>query len=486
MLKRFTGNPAYVLLFTQMFSTIAFAVLYSTLVLFMHQRLGISKSSANEVMGLFIAFNYGLHLLGGIVGGRFLSFRVLFILGMILQFAACLIFSLETTDSLFLALALYLTGSGLNVPCINMMLTQQFKAQSHERETSFIWNYAGMNLGFLAGFSLAGHFQLLGSFKLMFLITAITNVIASIIILLGWKAVKDHNTSLVSAVKYQAKQWYIRGLIGLLIIIALFSALTFLLQHAQATNNLMLGTALFMFLFFIFCGLIERNKISKHRIYSYVLLSLCGLVFWSLYQLAPMGLTLFAQYNVDRVVMGTLIPPQWIQNINAIIILSGGFILPPLFKKIRRYIEFGLPLQFALSLSFICIGFLMLPIGIHFASANGYVNFFWIAASYVFQAIGELFIGPIGYAMIGLLAPAHLQGVMMGSWMLLTGGASGVIASKLSNFALAESSSNNPLLTNAGYSHMFTIITVASGLVAMMLFALIPILRRMIARDIEV
>ena len=40
------------------------------------------------------------------------------------------------------------------------------------------------------------------------------------------------------------------------------------------------------------------------------------------------------------------------------------------------------------------------------------------------QSVGELLISPIGYAMIGKLAPRQYQGVMMGSWMLVTGLAS--------------------------------------------------------------
>jgi dipeptide/tripeptide permease len=40
------------------------------------------------------------------------------------------------------------------------------------------------------------------------------------------------------------------------------------------------------------------------------------------------------------------------------------------------------------------------------------------------ENIGELLIMPIGYAMIGKLAPKQYQGVMMASWMLVTGLAS--------------------------------------------------------------
>src|SRR5574343_60545 len=66
------------LFFIQTFSTLGFAVLYSTLVLYATKRLGFSESQANAMMGVFGAFNYGLHLFGGYLGGRYLSNRNLF------------------------------------------------------------------------------------------------------------------------------------------------------------------------------------------------------------------------------------------------------------------------------------------------------------------------------------------------------------------------------------------------------------------------
>src|SRR3546814_2577660 len=63
------------LFFIQIFSTLGFAVLYSTLVLYTTKHLEFSIKHATAVMGVFGAFNYGLHLFGGYLGGRFLSNR---------------------------------------------------------------------------------------------------------------------------------------------------------------------------------------------------------------------------------------------------------------------------------------------------------------------------------------------------------------------------------------------------------------------------
>ena len=111
-------------------------------------------------MGVFGAFNYGLHLFGGYLGGRFLSNRNLFVGGMVAAGARLRAASPAARAALlYWGLALFLTGSGLNVTCINMMLTQRFTPDDLRRESAFLWNYAGMNIGFFVGFTVAGHFQ---------------------------------------------------------------------------------------------------------------------------------------------------------------------------------------------------------------------------------------------------------------------------------------------------------------------------------------
>ena len=77
------------LFFIQIFATLGFAVLYSTLVLYATKHLQLSVKVATTLMGVFGAFNYGLHLFGGYLGGRFLSNRNLFVGGMALQVIGC-------------------------------------------------------------------------------------------------------------------------------------------------------------------------------------------------------------------------------------------------------------------------------------------------------------------------------------------------------------------------------------------------------------
>src|SRR5437868_14236539 len=123
--RRFAAAPegTAVLFFIQIFATLGFAVLYSTLVLYATKHLQLPVKVATTLMGVFGAFNYGLHLFGGYLGGRFLSNRNLFVGGMALQVICCGCIAVRTPSQLYIGLPFFLSRSGLNVSFINMMLT---------------------------------------------------------------------------------------------------------------------------------------------------------------------------------------------------------------------------------------------------------------------------------------------------------------------------------------------------------------------------
>src|SRR3954451_12384867 len=187
--RRFAQAPegTAALFFIQIFSTLGFAVLYSTLVLYATKHLQLPVKMATALMGVFGAFNYGLHLFGGYLGGRFLSNRKLFVGGMALQVIGCACIATGTLPLFYVGLAFFLTGSGLNVTCINMMLTQRFASDDPRREGAFFWNYAGMNVGFFVGFAVAGHFQATQSYSSLFIFATLGNFCAVILAFFNWK-----------------------------------------------------------------------------------------------------------------------------------------------------------------------------------------------------------------------------------------------------------------------------------------------------------
>jgi proton-dependent oligopeptide transporter, POT family len=473
-------DGAGVLFFIQTFSTLGFAVLYSTLVLYATQHLHFPAKDAAVMMGVFGAFNYGLHLFGGYLGGRFLSNRNLFVGGMLLQVFGCACIAGGTVGLLYWGLALFLTGSGLNVTCLNMMLTQRFAPDDIRREGAFLWNYAGMNIGFFVGFAGAGHFQLTQSYASLFIFATLGNLVAMLLAFYHWKTLVDLNTPLLNAT---AAQFRWRFMVGAVVMLGLVPIVWILLQHADATETLVKAICAVVAAALVYLTLKHPDRREKNNMWAYLILTLGSLVFWALYQMAPNGLQFFAVNNVDRRVAGIEIAPQWIQNINTVVIVIGGPLLSAWFTQLRaRGWTIDVPKQFAISLVLMGLGFLALPVGIALADANGMVAFGWLFLSYVLQSLGELLISPVGYAMIGKLAPRAYQGVMMGSWMLVTGLAS-LFAGDFSGM-IPEAAGTTARATNASYAMLFGQLGLGSLAVGVVLVLLIPFLRRLI-RDKE-
>lgn len=469
-----TGAGA--LFIIQIFSTLSFSVLYSTLILYATKGLHMNDTLATSITGSFIALNYFLHLLGGYIGGRYLSYRSLFGLGMAAQILGCLLISVPDTSYLLWGLAAFLGGSGLNVTCINCMVTQLFEPDDKRREAAFLWNYSGMNIGFFVGFAIGGYFHLHQAYRELFLLSGLGNIIALLLTFYHWKILKDRDTTFLDASAEKRKSF---RMLGFAIIIALIFALRGLLQHTAFCNQLILVIGAGMLGFIAVLSMRENDAASRSKMWAYIILALASSIFWALYQLAPMGLNLFIERNVDRHFMGMLIAPQWVQNINTVVIILGGPLLSMVFTQMReRGININIPLQFSMALLMIGVAFAILPVGISLADANGYVNFNWILASYVLQSTGELFISPIGYAMVGQLAPRRLRGLMMGMWMMITGVAA-ILSDHFSKMALGSTDSISPLATNASYSHTFGSLGWSAIIAGGILFIAIPLITRL-------
>jgi POT family proton-dependent oligopeptide transporter len=304
------------------------------------------------------------------------------------------------------------------------------------------------------------------------------NVLAIIVTLYYWRILADISTPL----REVSRSVFMRRMvIGLAVLVVLVPIIRVLLTHAEFSSYFVVVLGIIIFAAMALLTFRHREHDERRRMKAYLILALGSLVFWTLYQLAPMGLMLFSENNINLNVYGFQVAPQWIQDINTVVIVVGGPLMALWFKKLRqRGWNLDIPLQFSGSLFCIGLGMLVLPWGISLAGGDGLVAFKWIVISYILQSIGELLISPIGYAMIGKLAPARYQGVMMGCWMMVTGVAS-VLASYVSGL-MPENTGSTAALTNPGYSSVFSALGWGSVATGVVLIVLIPLLRRLIQR----
>lgn len=174
----------------QVLSLAGYAILMGMLNFYLSNKAGFTKVEANTLTASFFALNFLLHFLGGALGGRYFSFRGLFLISLILQAVSMLLIATpDNYDVIVAGLGIFITGAGLNTSCLNMMLTQRFDAKDSRRDSAFSVNYTMMNVGFLFCFVISGMFQSYSAYNIAFYTASVLLVISAILQLLNYKNV---------------------------------------------------------------------------------------------------------------------------------------------------------------------------------------------------------------------------------------------------------------------------------------------------------
>lgn len=465
---RFMQKSAFSLVFIKMFLIIPFCVLYSTLILFLTKHLHINDSVAANITASFLAYTGIVRIIAGYLGDRFFSFRSLLAISALAMISGCILTAFKST--MYFGITLITIGSGLSI-AVNCILTEIFQSDNRQREKAFLYNYSGMNIGYIIGYLFCGYFQLKDNYLALFACGSCCGLIALGLIYSNWKYLNGKNSSISTLNSLEKNKAYAKGLC---LLCFLMTAIYLILQYSITSNVLIFIVELCMIFVIGKACLGQQCSKTRDKIIAYLLLIIPALLFWTLYNLIPLALTLFIERNVDRHYLGMFIAPQWTQIISTIVIIFGGPILCMLFTLLRkRDLRIEVPQQFQLALVLIGLSFGLLSMGIYYCDARGYTNFNWIATSSISQSIGELLIAPIGFAMIGQLAPVNLRGIMMGNWMMLIG-LGAITANYISQIIFSDNlhDSISPLVTNVSYSKVFLLLCLVSLVIAMFMYFL--------------
>lgn len=386
-------------------STISFAVFFSGLSLYLTNHLQFTENSATSITAVFLAFNYFLPLIGGSVANKLVSYKNLFCVGIAVSGIGCL--ALAYTDFYNLGFSLFLISSLVSSVCINMFLTQLFPSSAKaERRVAFIWNYVGMNLGFMLGFALTGWFSLENNYHDLFLLMAFFKSLTLILTLFFIDEPSFKKIFSVSLTK--------QVLFSVLIMSAAIALLYPLFIFAnQIENKLTYGSVIIMaaYLFYVAYKLQgdERRRLMVFMAYLFV-----ATAFWAFYMLTPTAMMQIIYNDVDRHIFGILLAPQWIQNIDSIIILCLAPVLAFYIKQRKRKYghDQGTTFYFSTGLFFQLIAFILFIIGL---TLTHRLLSMWVMIGYLaLMTFGEIALNPASSALIGELIPEDYRGMMTG------------------------------------------------------------------------
>jgi POT family proton-dependent oligopeptide transporter len=202
----------------------------------------------------------------------------------------------------------------------------------------------------------------------------------------------------------------------------------------------------------------KGSREEFHMMVVAVILTVFSTVFWTLFEQAGSSLTLFADRNTDRQIGAYLMPAGQTQIFNPIFIV----ILAPLFSMMwvalgRKRLEPSIPVKFAIGLTLVGAGFLVLVFGSQFAGADYKVPLIWLALAYLIHSIGELCLSPVGLSMITKLSIARVVGLMMGVWFLSSSMAQyvGGVVAQFASVETVGGEVTNPALSLSTYMGVF-------------------------------
>jgi POT family proton-dependent oligopeptide transporter len=471
----------YLLFFTELWERFGFYTLQTILMLYMTKALLMPEHKANTLYATFNSLLYLTPTIGGYIADRFLGSQRAVMFGGVLFIIAYYITALPDQTSFFFGLSLLICANGLFKPNVSSLVGELYHKNDPRRDGGFTLFYMGINIGSLIPPLITTIIITTYGWHAVFLLAAIGMTIGQVIFLIGKKCLGTAGMAPhirhTSEPSYRVYAFIIAGMV------ACVALCNVAFKYPDITNYLIEITTVIIFCVTFFF-LLKEPLVQRKRMIASLILIVISIGFWSLYNQTFTSLMLFADRNMSKKMLGMTISAETTQFFNPFFILLLGLIFSHLWTKLDRYgLNPSVQLKFALGVSFMSAGFLLLAFGTSFYSHDGMASPWWLVFSYLLQTTGELLLSPIGLTMITVLSPKHLVGMMMGVWFSSTA-VSFTIGGILANIAAIPA--NTPLVSSlAIYSHAFTLYALIAFVIALISFALLPLLKRMINAEAE-
>ncbi len=465
----------YPLCFTELWERFGFYTIQAILILYLTKGLGYPDEYAYLLYGTFTSLVYFTPVLGGYLADRFLGFNQSITWGGILFVIGYAMMAIPSEHALFLGMSIVIVANGLFKPNVSSMVGDLYSEEDPRRDSGYTIFYMGINIGALlpplfTG-TLVDHF----GWNWGFLVASFGLVIGLVTYFSQRKRLSAFGPMPKTSPLHQHKLYYIPFFIGLILAIILLHILFFV---PKQTNLLLIGASLLVF-FTVLYYLFKEGPLQRRKLWACLLLILISVGFWAVYVQTFTSLTLFADRNMSKEFLGLTIDAEFTQFFNPFFIIA----LSPFLSWFWIWLDNrsknpSTPMKFALGIFCLALGFSILGAATRFLYPSGLASPWWLVTSYFLQTMGELLISPIGLAMITRLAPRHLVGMMMGVWFL-TQAAAFAIGGSLATWADVPKG-----LTGAAslaiYSNAFLKFGALSFVLALIAFALVPYIKKLI------
>ncbi len=529
-MKLFSNHPKGLglLFFTEMAERFSYYGMRALFVLYL-VAVFYNSSDASQIFGSYAGLVYLTPLLGGWLASRYWGTRRSVIVGaavmsighMLLFASACFakqsIFADPATGGtidhsvdntlaivlMFSGLAVLILGNGFFKPNLAAMVGDLYPADEitndSRRDAAYTIYYMGVNMGaFLAplvcGYvAYNGRWDDPGAFKWAFLCASIAMLVGMIVFItfknkmlispdgrqIGLAPVKA-TIQATTKQKVTVKNSHWTMIVCLALGIGLFVAFS-----VSATNfNDYITAAVYAVSIALPCYIISDKRLTRKEkmgVGVIFIVAAFTVFFWAAYEQASSSLTIFADRQCDRFIGSWEMPTAWFQTINPIAIIILAPVMAILWEKLAmKKIEPSAPAKQAMGLIMLAVGYGIIAFGTYGITGSTKASMWWLVILYVIHTVAELCLSPIGQSLVYKLSPARMVSLLMGVWFM-SSAASNVLAG---SFATLLPQSGEPSKYFMGFevatlSDFFLIFALMGGIAGAVLFALCPLLNKM-------
>lgn len=435
--REFMGHPVglRICFLTEMWERFSFYGMRALLVLYLTKHFLFNAGEANLIYGAYLGMTYLLPILGGYFADRYLGQRKAVVYGGLLLVIGHISLAFEGPTAelingsvsrsegylsiFYLSLALIITGVGFLKANISTIVGALYGPNDPRRDGGFTIFYMGINVGsFLATIIVAGVGEIYGwgyGFGL-----AGIGMLAGLVVFLRGQHLLEGRADPANPEILKEK-----SPIGLnkehtiyLIGVGLVGLMWVMLQFQELVGQMLDGTGIAMVGVLLAYGFMKCTKEERDRILVVIILFVFMTVFWMLFEQQGASLTLIADQQIDRNLMGVTVTAGQVQTLNPFFIV----VLAPLFAMMWTRLghagrEPSTPAKFALSLILIGAGYLLFAWGMTLDEGTD-KSFIWMVEIYFFLTAAELCLSPVGLSMVTKLSPARIVGMTMGTFFL--------------------------------------------------------------------
>jgi POT family proton-dependent oligopeptide transporter len=463
-------------------------------------------------------------------------------IGQLFLFASASIFgtNLPLANTLmWIALGIIIFGNGFFKPNISSMVGSLYPKQEKSKlDTAFTIFYMGINLGAFLGQLIcpiigdvkdADGIRDIHAFKWGFLAASIAMLIGTVIfyVLKNKYVVSPEgrplgglpSKNIASDFEEGESQKAVFSTTALVMALVAFLGLGTLFHFAFGQNwiyAIIYASGLSL------AGLIisdsSLTKIERDRIIVIYIVAFFIIFFWAAFEQAGSSLTFIADNQTDRNFFGWDMPPSMVQIFNGLFVVAFAIPFSMLWDKLRsKGREPISPMKQAFGLALISLSYFIIAHNVKDLGNNGLLAIKWLILLYLIQTCAELCLSPIGLSLVGKLSPKRFSSLLYGVFFLsnasgyaLAGTLGSILPATGDKFKKAQElgidlqaildktltptpeqakllsdnqiSISNPIF--AGFEihnlfEFFMVFVVLTGLAAIVLFALTPLLRKM-------